>query len=351
MGRLRLGVIGAGSWSVAAHLPALEKRRDEVEFVAVCRKGSDALERIRQRYGFATASEDYRDVVRCGIDICVVASPGALHYEHAAAALEAGAHVLCEKPMTLDPAQAWALVDLASRRERQLLISFGWNYMPMIKDARRLVREPGIGRLEQMSVSMSSQTRELLSNTGAYPDADLDTVPEAGTWTDPTLSGGGYGQAQLTHALGLALHLVPERVTSAFALTAAPPGVPVEFHDAIALRFAGGGVGSVGGGSAHLGAGGNKHALEIRAIGAEGQLLVDLEREAVWLYRPDGLDEHLPVEPGDAAYQAQGPASALVDVALGAPNDCAPGELGARVVEALALVYRSAGTGRLEERA
>ena len=57
------------------------------------------------------------------------------------------------------------------------------------------------------------------------------------------------------------------------------------------------------------------------------------------------------MEPGDAAYQAQGPASALVDVALGAPNDCAPGELGARVVEAFALVYRSAGTGRLEERA
>lgn len=321
MGRLRLGVIGAGSWAVAAHLPALEKRRRDVEFVAVCRRGPDALERIRERFGFATASEDYRDVVRSGIDICVVASPGALHYEHAAAALEAGAHVLCEKPMTLDPGQAWALVDLAHRKERHLLLSFGWNYLPMIRDARRLVGEHGIGRLEQMSVSMSSQTRELLSDTGAYPDADPDTVPEPGTWTDPALSGGGYGQAQLTHALGLALHLVPERVTAAFALTGAPSGVPVEFHDAIALKFAGGGVGSVAGGSAHLGAGGNKHSLEVRAIGAEGQLLVDVEREAVWLYRPDGVDEHLPVGPGDGAYQAEGPAGALVDLALGAPND------------------------------
>jgi hypothetical protein len=55
------------------------------------------------------------------------------------------------------------------------------------------------------------------------------------------------------------------------------------------------------------------------------------------------------VEPGDGAYQSEAPAGALVDVALGAPNDCAPGELGARVVEALDLVYRSARSGRLEE--
>lgn len=344
-------MIGAGSWAVAAHLPALLKRRDEFEFVAICRKGPEALERIRERFGCDFASEDYRDVLARHIDLCVVASPAALHFEHVSAALDAGAHVLCEKPMTLDPAQAWALVDLARRWDRQLLLSFGWNYMPMIRAAKRLVDEHGIGRLEQMSVSMSSQTRELLSNTGAYPDAAPDTVPEPRTWTDPALSGGGYGQAQLTHALGLALHLVPERVTAAFALTSTPPGAPVEFHDAIALRFEGGGIASVGGGSAHLGAGGNKHALEVRAIGSEGQLLVDVEREEVWLYRPDGVDIHLPVKAGDGAYQAEGPANAFIDIADGAPNDCAPGELGARVVEALALAYRSARSGRLEERA
>ncbi|GLZ06147.1 myo-inositol 2-dehydrogenase [Actinomadura sp. NBRC 104412] len=351
MGKLRLGVIGAGSWAVAAHLPALAERGEEIEFTGVCRKGGEALRRIKDRYGFRVASEDYRDVLDAGVDICVVASPTALHHEQVRAALEAGAHVLCEKPMTIRPEDAWDLVETARRAERELLISFGWNYSPMIRAARRLVDEHGLGRLEHLTVHMSSQTRELLSNTGAYPDADPDTVPEPATWTDPRVSGGGYGQAQLSHALGLALHLVPERVECAFALMSAPGKAPVELHDAIALRFTGGGVGTLSGGSAHLGAGDNKHALEVRAIGSEGQLLVDVERELVWLYRPDGTDIRLPVSPGDGAYQPWGPANALVDAALGhAGANAAPGDLGARTVEALDLAYRSARSGRLEAR-
>lgn len=349
--KLRLGVIGAGSWALAAHLPALAQRQDEVEFVAVCRKGEAALRRIRDKYGFAVASEDYRDVIAAKPDICVVASPPALHHEHARAALEAGAHVLCEKPMTIDPRQAWDLVDVARGAGRELLISFGWNYSAMIAGARRLAQTRGIGLVEQMTIQMSSTTRELLSNTGAYPDADPETVPEQATWTDPATSGGGYGQAQLSHALALALHLVPERVAAAYALMSAPGGAPVELHDAICLRFDGGGIATVAGGSGHAGAGKDKHALEVRAIGSEGQFLIDVERELVWLYRPDGTDIRLPLHDGDGAYQASGPAHALVEAGHGRldPNP-APGELGARTVEALDLAYRSARSGHLEER-
>jgi predicted dehydrogenase len=348
--RLRLGVIGAGSWAVAAHLPALA-HREEVEFAAVCRTGAKQLRAVADRFGFSIASEDYREVLATKPDIVVVASPSALHHEHVAAALTAGAHVLCEKPMTIDPAQAWDLVDIACHAGRQLLISFGWNYLPMIQSARRLVDEHGIGVLEEASVVMSSQTRELLSNTGAYPDAAPESVPDPATWTDPKLSGGGYAQAQLSHALGLVLHLVGERVSEAFAMMSAPLGAPVELHDAVCLRFAGGGIGVLSGGSAHLGAGGNKHALEVRVIGSDGQLLVDVEREQVWLYRPDGVDAHLPLPVGAGAYDGGAPANALVDVALGQPErNCAPGELGARTVEAIDLAYRSARSGQLESR-
>ena len=65
------------------------------------------------------------------------------------------------------------------------------------------MEDVGIGELEELTIHMSSPTRELLSNTGAYPQADPEAVPEQPTWTDPALSGGGYGQAQLCHALGL----------------------------------------------------------------------------------------------------------------------------------------------------
>ncbi len=350
MGKLRLGVLGAGAWAVTAHLPALAARADEIEFVGICSKDGNRLSAVQDRFGFSMASDDYRDVIDAGIDICVVASPAATHYEFASAALESGAHVLCEKPMTVDPREAWRLVDLAEECKRQLLISFGWNYQPIIRAAKELLDRTGIGHLEQMTVHMSSQMRGLLSN-GAGAEFAAGVVPERATWIDPARSGGGYAQAQLSHALGLALHLVPERVAEAFAFMYSPAGSAVELHDAICVRFDGGGIATVAGGSSHDGAGGDRHALEVRAIGSDGQLLVDIERECVWLFRPDGVDERLPVRAGDGTYDGQGPANALVDVACGRiEHNCAPGELGARTTEALALAYRSAASGVIARR-
>ena len=344
--KLRLGVIGAGSWALAAHLPVLRARADEVEFVAVSRHGDDQLRRVALQYGFQIASEDYRDVIEAGIDICVVASPSGLHHEHAAAALRAGAHVLVEKPVTIDPADAWELVDLAAAGERHLLCSFGWNYLPMLRAARDLLREVGVGEIEQMTISMSSVTRELLSNQGAYPDADADSAPEPGTWTDPALSGGGYGQAQLSHALGLALWLTGLRGAEAFAFMSTALDAPVELYDAASVRYDNGAIGTIAGGAAHAGYDDNKHQLDVRLIGSEGHFLCDLQREMVWLYRAGGQDIRLDVSPGDALYNCDGPADALVNLALGRPQEnCSPGELGARTVELLDAIYRSARDG------
>lgn len=206
MAKLRLGVIGAGAWAVTSHLPNFAERADEVEFVGVARKGADVLAKIKDDWGFQVASEDYRDVIDAGMDICLVASPHRFHYEHAKAALEAGAHVLCEKPFTVDPAHAWELDRIATERGLHLVVSFGWNYMQAARAAKRLMDEHGIGEIEESSLRMSSVTRELLANLGGYPQAGPDTAPEPETWTDPR-NGGGYGHAQLSHALGAALWL------------------------------------------------------------------------------------------------------------------------------------------------
>lgn len=347
--KLRMGVVGAGSWAVAAHLNALSSRADEVEFVGVCRSDKDALERIRNQFGFQMASVDYRDVLSQNLDIIVVASPSGLHHEHAVAALQSGAHVLLEKPMTITAADAWDIVRVAEECKRELLISFGWNYMDIVKSAVSAVRDIGIGTLEHMTIHMSSQTRELLSNTGSYPDASPDTIPQQKTWTDPALSGGGYAQAQLSHALGLALALVPdEKVVGAFGLLSSPLNAPVELHAVATAQFSGGGILALSGGSGHVGASQNKHELEVRAIGSEGQFIVDIHRELVWVYRPDGTDFTAKLPPSAGAYNMFGPANALVDVALGAPDaNVADGRLGARTVEALELVYRGAKAGHM----
>ncbi len=348
--KVRVGMIGAGSMAVAHHLPNLVARGDELEMVAVCRKGKPLLEQIQRDFGFRVASEDYRDVLDAGVDVVVVASPTAMHHEHARAALEAGAHVLCEKPMTVSPEQAWDLVDLAAAKDRHLVLSFGWNFERIVRQAKQLVRDVGLGEIEQCTIHMASATRELLTNTGSYPGASEATIPEQATWTDPRLSGGGYAQAQLSHALGLALWLADdlqgERV---FAFMGSPGNAPVELHDALALRFRNGAVGTLGGGSCHLGSNENKHQLEVRLIGSEGQLHVDLERELVWLYSADGRDHRAPVADGDGTYGTAGPPDALIDLALGRDvENCAPGDLGARTVEILDAAYRSAASGSAE---
>lgn len=350
MAPIRVGVIGAGSWTVASHLPNLARHAD-VEFVGVSRKGPDLLGKIAKEYGFQVASEDYRDVLAAGVDVCIVASPSGFHAEHALAALEAGAHVMCEKPVTIDPESAWMLARRADELGKAFVVSFGWNYKPMIQKAKAMMDEGGIGTLEHMTVHMASATRELLSNTGAYPGAAPEAVPEQQTWTDPSLSGGGYGQAQLTHALGLAFWLTGARVESGFAAMSAPLGAPVELHDAIVYNYEGGGIGVLSGGSAHLGVNNNKHALEVRAIGSEGQLLVDVEREAVWLFR-NGEEVKLSLEDGDGAYDCIGPIDAVLSAARGETFvNQSPAELGARVVEALDIAYRSAATGQVASRA
>jgi predicted dehydrogenase len=350
VGKLRLGVIGAGSWAVASHLPNFAERRDDVEFVAVARKGREALERIKDRFGFAVASEDYRDVLDAGADICLVSSPTSLHYEHAKAAMEAGAHVLVEKPFTLTSAQAWDLVATGERLGRHIVQAFGWNYGTMMIQMKQLMDEHGVGDIEHLTIQMSSTTRELLSNTGAYPQAAPDTVPEQATWTDPAISGGGYAQAQLCHALGAALWLTGQRATEVFALMSATMGAPVEMHDAISVRYDDGAIGTLSGGSSHVGIDDNKHQLEIRAIGSAGQMLLDLGREAATLWRDEGkIDVRLDLAPDAGVYDCIGPPNTLVDLALGRDVvNRSPGELGARTVELLETAYRSAASGQIE---
>jgi predicted dehydrogenase len=349
MAKLRLGVIGAGSWAVASHLPNFAKRRDEVAFVGVARQGPELLEKIKNDWGFRLASEDYRDVIDAGMDICLVASPHGLHYEHAKAALEAGAHVLCEKPFTIDPAHAWELDRIAKERNLHLLLSYGWNYLPWTREAKRLMDEHGIGEVEESSIQMASVTRELLANLAAYPQAAPDAIPEQATWTD-LRNGGGYGQAQLTHALGAALWLTGLRGDAAFALMKAVLDAPVEHHDAIVIRYDNGSIGTMSGASNHTGALDNRHELEIRAIGSEGEFVVDLGRDYLWLWRSDGFEAKPDVEPGGFFYNCDGPPNTLVDLALGKDvENCSPAELGARAVEILDAAYRSAASGRLEQ--
>ena len=110
MDKARIGFIGTGWWATANHLPVLRKRADEagdVELSAVCRLGQDKLRQVQEAFDVPYGTEDYRrmldEVELAGV---VVSSPHTLHFEHAAAALERGMHVMVEKPMCTKSADA-----------------------------------------------------------------------------------------------------------------------------------------------------------------------------------------------------------------------------------------------------
>ena len=346
--KVRVGVIGAGVWATTSHLPTLMQRKDEIEMVGVCRKGRDELAKVASDFGFRIASEEYQDVLDAGIDLCIVSSPVGFHYEHARAALESGAHVLIEKPVTIDPADAWRLVDLARRLDRHVVVAFGWNYLPTYRRAKELWGSRGVGNIEHVMVHMCSGIRELLLGTSVSSTGDPNDKADTSTWTDPKISGGGYAQAQLSHALGWILGLTGLRAESVFALPGGPVGAIVELHDAFAIRFRGGAIGSVSGASAH-GVQGIRHQMEYRVFGSEGQLHADLERDRLMYWRSDGEKQEptLPINAG--SYHCEGPPLTLLDLIIGRTTEnMSSMELGARTVEVLSAAYRSIGSGALE---
>lgn len=345
--RLRLAVVGAGAWAEFAHIPSF-LRRPEIEPWVVARRDPHQLARLRERFGFAHAATDWREAVGMGADIVALTGPGALRGEQALAALEAGAHVLAEKPFTIDPRDAWAVERAARERGRHVVLCYAWNEMGIVDQARRLLGGPdGIGDVEHVAVEMATIVRDLLTAGTTYlGDADVPP-PQGDTWHDPAVSGGGYGQGQLTHALGLLAHLVPFRATQVAAFTHGP-GARVELHDALVVRFDSGAIASIGGASLPVGTFANRHQLTVRVTGARGQVVLDMAQPRVARATADGTLE-VALSEEDVRWSFDRVTDRIVDLALGrAAENPSPAELGARVVEVLAAMYRSAASGRAE---
>ncbi len=344
--RARLGFIGAGWWATSNHMPLLAARSD-VEMVAVCGIEAASLGRVQDRFGFALATQDYRELLGADLDGVVVSSPHTLHFEHAKAALAAGCHVMIEKPMTTRASQAWELVDLARERGRHLLVPYGWNYKPFVERAAALLRDGVIGEIEFVTCHMASPIRDLLGG-GHFAAADTAFVqPDARTWADPVVAGGGYGHSQLSHSTGMLFYLTELRAESAYALMS-NSGAKVEMNDAIAVRFTNGAIGTVSGTAAVPDA--QKYQVDLRLFGRDGMLLLDVERERLEVRRRIGEDIVVGVPAGEGDYTCDGPPNRFVDLILGKSSSSnSSGAIGARSVELLDAAYRSSRSGQLEK--
>ena len=320
--------------------------RDDVEMAAVCRLGHGELRQVADRFGFAFATEDYRELLDRPLDAVVISTPHSRHFEHAKAALERGLHVMVEKPMTIDAEEAWDLAETSRRRGLHLLVPYGWNYAPYIQEAKRLLDDGGIGTIEFVSLTMASPIRQLLAGRET-PHGEGDMFrPDSATWADPAVAGGGYGPAQLSHGTGMLFFLTPLRAGEVFAFMTGP-GSRVELYDAISVKFGSGAIGTIAGSSGIPGA--HKFQLDLRLFGSEGMLLIDVERERLELHREDGRVYNPPIPSGSGDYACDGPPHRFIDLILGRETENpSSGEIAARSVELLDAASRSAASGRVE---
>jgi predicted dehydrogenase len=338
--RARIAVIGAGSWAIEAHLPAVAGN-PYAELVAVADPDRAAREYVERHYAGAQAFESHEELLAAtDPDGVIVATPHSRHFEPARAALEAGAHLLVEKPLVLSPAEGRELQRLARERGRELIVGYTWHFNRQSVELRRLIHSGKIGRIELATCQFASMVREYYrGDTEAYqPELNLVRAPQTTTYSDPQLSGGGQGQAQVTHSAALLFWLTglrPRRL-SAFCESF---DLDLDLVDAVVIQFDGGAVGTVC--STGDRPSGHQDLLRLQICGTEGIAEFDVMEGVACFYLPGGRREVLDPLPAEARYPHLEPAANLIDVVLGRAPNRSDAEIGCLTVEFLDAMYRS----------
>jgi predicted dehydrogenase len=144
--QLRVGVIGASWYSDLRHLPAL-KSHPRAQTVAVCDIDRDRAEEMARKYDIPLVSNDYREVIDKGdLDALLVVTPDDTHHAITMAALDAGLHVLCEKPLAHNAQQAREMYDRAETAGVKHMTFFTWRWPPHYRYLKELIDEGYVGR-------------------------------------------------------------------------------------------------------------------------------------------------------------------------------------------------------------
>jgi predicted dehydrogenase len=307
-------------------------------------------ERLRaasDRYGVATTFPSHRELLASGlVDGVVIAVPHAFHYEIARDALDSGIHVMVEKPMVLRASEAWDLVERAKAGGLHLVVGYTYHFTRHAARAREVISSGELGELLFVSGLFASMVESYYrGRPGDYLgvfDFPL-TGPHEKTYSDPALSGGGQGQTQITHAMGMVFWLTGARAVEVSAYMESRD-LAVDLVDAISYRLDNGAIGTMGStGSLRPG---QPQQQELRYYGTEGFLLQELIHGKLSVHRNDGTSESPPDLEEDELYLAHATARCLVDLILGDGDNRAPAEPAAAVVEFLEAAYRSASDRR-----
>jgi len=192
MKKLRIGFIGCGGIANQKHFPALAKLTNKVELVAFCDIVEERAVEAAKQYGTEDAKvyTDYKELIKDeNIDIIHVLTPNVSHSEITVSSLEAGKHVMCEKPMAINSAEAQLMLDAAKRTGKKLTIGYQNRFRSDSLETKEACANNELGDI-YMAKAHAIRRRG---------------VPTWGVFPDKSKQGGGPLIDIGTHALDLTL--------------------------------------------------------------------------------------------------------------------------------------------------
>jgi predicted dehydrogenase len=201
--RIRTAVIGTSWWADGAHLPGLRSRPD-VDVVALCGRSPERLAELAAKFDVPHTFTDYpRMLAEARPEVVVVLAPNHAHAPMTLAALEAGAHVICEKPLALDAAEAEHMLARAEELRRRHLTVFTYRGMPGPRFVRQLLDSGYVGRLHHAQASYlqgswldpnrpaSWKTSHAESGSGVLGDLGAHVIDMFQWWFGPIVRAAG----------------------------------------------------------------------------------------------------------------------------------------------------------------
>ena len=167
---LRVGFIGAGGIA-GAHINYLKKMAD-VEVVAASDVNAAALKKTEEQFGLKALYADWKEMLRQeGLDAVSVCTPNGLHMQPTIDALNAGCHVLVEKPLAMNAKEGEKMLAAAKKNRRELVIGFQYRFHPTTQMLKRAADEGVFGRI--LFVRSQAIRRRGIPNWGVFGRKDL----------------------------------------------------------------------------------------------------------------------------------------------------------------------------------
>jgi len=327
-GRIRVGIIGVGGIALR-HINDFMASPD-AKIAGLVDPDPRRLQAIKEQVpelAQVPTYADYKQLLAAGgVDAVEINSPNMLHYEQIMDSLDAGLHVLAEKPMVCTTAHARAIVAKAGQVNKVMMVAYQRHVRPPYRHIKKMVEDGKLGELTFVSALVCQNWKNGLA---------------VGTWRlNPKLAGGGQLNDSGSHLVDVLLWCSGLAAESVAAFVD-NRGTPVDINSAITIQFANGAKGTV----SVVGESTCNWYEEFTICGTKGTIL--FRKEAMTssgrlLYCNEKGEMREPAEMPPEGNVGQG----FCDVVLGREKNWAPAECGLRVIELTEAAWKSAQTGK-----